>query len=53
MNRILALQTMRTQYFSDALAASNESVKCSSESTQGCSSQSISCQDNQGFALEW
>ena len=53
MNRILALHAMSTQFGSDLMAHSDESNNCSSESGIGCSSQSIHCKDNQGFALEW
>lgn len=53
MNRILALQEMSTKFVSDLMANSNQSNHCSSESTMGCSSQSISCEEHNGFALEW
>ena len=53
MNRILALHAMSTQFVSDLMAGSDHSNNCSSESAIGCSSQSISCGDNKGFALEW
>lgn len=55
MNRILALQELSTRFVTDVMAASNKSHECSSESTGGCSSQSIGCpKDDTGFAsLEW
>lgn len=54
MNRILALQQMSTTFVSDGMANSDESVKCSSASTTGCSSQSINCGPmDDSFALDW
>lgn len=51
MERILALQALTTNSnYNDPVLGSTESVKCSSETNNGCSTQSNNCG---GTASEW
>lgn len=51
MERILALQALSpNSNFNDPVLGSDRSIECSSETTQGCSTQSNNCN---GTAAQW
>ena len=53
MERILALQAMKVELgnMNDPVLASTESVKCSSDTNNGCSTQSNNCGGTQ--LMDW